>query len=152
MARMVLSYRDFSREISTVEMLIAEPSAGGLDFDDVIADMAELIAALGDVTVGVLARESLVIVEDAEVADASAGAYRELGLRVFWADTTAETVGHFTIPCPDPAGAWQQLGTDLVDVSDTDIAALITAINANVYSPAGNLVNVSRIVTVGRRN
>jgi hypothetical protein len=152
MSRLVLSYRDFSRETSSIELLIAEPSAGGADFDAVLSDAADLVAAIDDITVCTKAREYLAINESKEVGDPSAGAKRELGLRVFWADTTAETVGHFTIPGPDPTGAWLQVGTDEVDATDADIAALIVAVEANVYSPDGNLVNVSRIVEVGRRN
>jgi hypothetical protein len=100
----------------------------------------------------VLAKESIVINEAKEVGDASAGAFRELGLRVFWADTTAEIVGHFTIPCPDPTGGWLQAGTDEVVYADAAIVALIAAIEANVLSPQGNSVEVGRIVLVGRRN
>lgn len=152
MSRLTLTYRDFSRELSTVELLMAEPSAGGADFDAVIADVAEVVAAIAAVSVGVLAREGLFINEDKEIGDAAAGSKRELGLRVFWADTTAETRGHFTIPCPDPTGAWLVVGSDEVDVDDTDIDTLIDALETNVYSPDGNLIAVSKIVEVGRRN
>lgn len=152
MSRLVLSYRDFSREMSSFEMLFAEPSAGGADFDAVLADVAEVVAAIETISVGMLAKESLVINESSEVGDAGAGAKRELGLRVFWADTTAETFGHFTIPCPDPAGAWLVVGSDIVNPAETDIAALIAVLEADVYSPDGNLINVSKIVEVGRAN
>ena len=152
MSRLLLSYRDFSREMSSVEMLLAEPSAGGADFDAVIAGAAAVTAAIETISIGMLAKEGLVINESKEVGDAGAGAKRELGLRVFWADTTAETVGHFTIPAPNPTGAWLVLGTDEVDPTDTDIAALITAVELYVYSPQGNLVDVSKVVEVGRRN
>jgi hypothetical protein len=152
MSRLTLTYRDYSREMSTVEMLLAEPSAGGADFDAVIAAAAAVTAAIDAISTGMLAREGLFINESKEVGDAAPGSKRELGLRVFWADTTAETVGHFTIPSPDPTGAWLQVGTDEVDVTDPLISALITAVEANVYSPDGNLVNVSKIVEVGRRN
>ena len=152
MARMVLTYRDFSREMSSVEMLVAEPSAGGADFDAVIAGVAAVTAAVETISIGVLAKESVIINESKEVGDAGAGAKRELGLRVFWADTTAESVGHFTIPCPNPTGGWLQLGTDDVDLTDASIVALISALEANCYSPQGNLIVVSKIVEVGRRN
>ena len=146
MARMVLTYRDFSREMSSVEMLVAEPSAGGADFDAVIAGVAAVTAAVETISIGVLAKESVSINESKEVGDAGAGAKRELGLRVFWADTTAESVGHFTIPCPNPTGGWLQLGTDDVDLTDASIVALISALEANCYSPQGNLIVVSKIV------
>lgn len=152
MGRMILTYRDFSREMSSVELLVAEPSAGGADFDAVVASVATVTAAIEALSIGMLAKESLVINESKEVGDAGAGAKRELGLRVFWSDTTEETIGHFTIPAPDPTGAWLQVGTDEVDYADADIAALITALEANVYSPDGNLINVRKIVEVGRRN
>ena len=152
MSRLVLSYKDFSREMSTMELLLAEPSAGGADFDTVIASAATVVAAIETVSVGMLAKQSLSINETTEVGDAAAGSKRELGLRIFWADTVAETVGHFTLPSPDPTGAWLQVGLDEVNPAETDIAALITALEANVLSPDGNAINVSRIVEVGRRS
>jgi len=152
MSRLVLTYRDFSREQSSVELLMPEVTAGGADYDALVADVAELVASIGAVTVGVLSKQQLAILESKEVGDAAAGSKRELGLRVFWADTTAETVGHFTIPSPDPTGAWLQLGTDEVDVTDTDIDTLIDSLETIVYSPQGNLIAVSKIVEVGRRN
>lgn len=152
MSRFVLTFRDYSREMSTVEMLLPDISAGGADYDALVTAAAAVAAAVETVSVGVLAKESIVINEAREVGDASAGSKRELGLRVFWADTTAETVGHFTIPSPDPVGAWLIAGTDMVDHSETDIAALIVALEANVLSPEGNSIEISRIVEVGRSN
>lgn len=152
MSRLTLTYRDFSREMSSVELLLDEPSAGGADFDAVLASAAAVTAAIETISVGMLAKEGLVINESKEVGDPSAGAYRELGMRVFWADTTAEVVGHFTIPCPDPTGGWLEVGSDEVDYGDASIIALISAIEADVLSPAGNAIDVGKIVLVGRRN
>jgi len=152
MSRLTLTYKDFSREKSTVEMLLAEPAAGGANLDAVVASAAAVVAAIEDVSVCILAKESISFNETVEVGDAPAGAFRELGLRVFWSDTTAETMGHFTIPGPDPTGAWNQVGTDEVNYSDADIAALIVVLEANVLSPDGNPIEIGKIVTVGRRN
>lgn len=152
MARLIFSYRDYSREMSSMELLIADPSAGGADFDATIAKQATLVTALAAITNAVLGKQGMYINESKEVGDAPAGTKRELGLRVFWADTTAETVGHFTIPAPDPTGAWLILGTDDVDLTETDVAALITALEANCLSPDGNAITISRITEVGRRN
>lgn len=152
MARLVFTYKDYSRERSTMELLIAEPSAGGADFDATIAKQVALVAAIAGVTDAVLAKQGMVINESKEVGDSPVGTKRENALRIFWADTTAETVGHFSLPCPDPEGAWLVLGTDKVDLTETAIAALITALEANVLSPAGNAISISQIVEVGRRN
>ena len=51
------SYRDRSDEISTVQVTIADVSAGGADFDAVMADVAALGAALLASTECVQARE-----------------------------------------------------------------------------------------------
>jgi hypothetical protein len=152
MSRLTLTYRDYSREMSSLEVLIDEPSAGGADFDAVVASAAAVTAAVETISVGMLAREGIFFNESKEVGDPGAGAYRELGMRVFWADTTAEIVGHFTIPCPDPAGGWLEVGSDEVDYADASIVALIAAVEANVLSPQGNAVDVGKIVIVGRRN
>jgi hypothetical protein len=151
MSRMTLSYKDYKRKVGTCDFLLPDITAGGADYDALVTAAAAMVAAIETLNVGILTKEQIAINEAVEVGDAAIGAKRQLGLRVFWADTTAETVGHFTIPSPDPEGAWLQVGTDIVDVNDSDIAALITAVNANVLSPDGNAVNVSRIVEVGRR-
>ena len=152
MSRMTLSYRDYDRKKSNCEFLLPDISAGGADYDALVTAGAAMVAAIEAISVGKKSKEQIAINEDVEVGDAVPGAYRELGMKVFWADTTAETVGHFTIPCPDPEGAWLQVGTDIVDITDSDIAALITAVEANVLSPQGNAVDVGRIVIVGRRS
>jgi hypothetical protein len=149
---MSLGFRDYDRKASVCEFLLPDITAGGADYDALVTAGAAMVSAIETISVGQLRKEQIAINEAYEVGDADAGAYRELGMKVFWADTTAETEGHFTIPCPDPVGAWLQVGTDIVDITDTDVAALITATEANVLSPDGNAVNVSRIVIVGRRS
>lgn len=152
MATLNVTFKDYSREMSTVAVNVAEASAGGADYDALVAKLAGFIGVLDDLSIGVVAKESITIAADKEVGDATAGAKRELGLRVFWSDTTAETQGHFTIPCPDPTGAWLQVGTDEVDYADADVAAFVTWAEANILSPDGNAIEVSKIMEVGRRN
>jgi hypothetical protein len=42
--------------------------------------------------------------------------------------------------------------TDLADLTDTEVAALVTALEANALSPVGNAIEVIRAVQVGRYN
>jgi hypothetical protein len=152
MARLILTFKDFSSEMSTVEMLVPEVSAGGADYDALLTDTADLITAIEVVCTGFLAKQAISIVDNTHKGAAAAGSKRELGLRVFWYDVIADTQGHFTLPSPDPTGAWLVAGSDKINLAETDIAALIVEIEALVLSPDGNAVTVEKIVEVGRRN
>lgn len=153
MARCVLSFRDYSREISTVSMSWPEPAAGGADYDAITDTAVTAVkAAIADVTLGQLSSEGVVVQESKEVADAgSALAQREIGLRVFYSDTTTEKKYHWTFPCADLA-TLAQLGTDRVDPAGTEAAALITALETYALTPDGNAVNVSDLFIVGRNS
>lgn len=154
MAKASWSYRDKSDEMSNVELTVADVSAGGADFDAVMADVAALGAAFLAATECVQAREmfnqAVDIKDPATPTDVFA--QRESGLRIFYADDSTGEVYHVTLPGPD----WDSIdllpNTDLADLTDTEVAAIVTAIEANALSPVGNAVTVLRAVAVGRHN
>jgi len=154
MAKASWSYRDRSDEISNVELTVADVSAGGADFDAVMADVAALGAAILGCTDCVQARE--VFNQAVDVKDPSTPinehAQRESALRVFYADDVTGEVYHVSVPGPSWDGIDLLPNTDLADLTDEPVAALVTALEANALSPVGNAITVLRAVQVGRRN
>lgn len=154
MAKASWSYRDRSDEISTVELNIPDVSAGGADFDAVVASIATLGAAILTATECVQAREMLNQAVDVKspTTPTDVLAQRESALRIFYADDTTGEVYHISIPGPD----WDAIdllpNTDLADLTDEPLATLVAAIESDAESPVGNAVTVLRAVQVGRHN
>lgn len=154
MAKASWSYRDKSDEISTVELTVADVSAGGADFDTVMADVAALGAAILASTECIQAREMFNQAVDVKnpATPTDVLAQRESALRVFYSDNTTGEVYHISIPGPD----WDAIdllpNTDLADLTDAPVSGLVTALEANALSPVGNAITVLRAVQVGRHN
>jgi len=154
MAKASWSYRDRSDEISTVELNIADVSAGGADFDSVMADVAALGAAILTATECVQAREMFNQAVDTKdpTTPTDVLAQRESALRIFYADDTTGEVYHVSVPGPD----WDAIdllpNTDLADLTDEPLATLVAAIESDALSPVGNAITVLRAVQVGRHN
>ena len=154
MAKASWTYRDRSREISSVELTVADVSAGGADFDAVMADVAALGAAILAVTECTQAREVFNQAVDTKdpAVPTDVFANRESALRIFYADDTTGEVYHISVPGPDWDTVDLQPNSDLADMTDEPLAALISAIETNGLSPVGNAITVLRAVHVGRRN
>ncbi len=148
-----LSLLDFSGEKSVVQW--SGPLLDGAAFDitawliamDIIADA---VIALTDCTRG-KEQFSSVAQQGSEVLPAIATAQREVGLRVFYQDDTTGKKYHLTIPGPQVED-YPAAGTDDIDITAGDIAAFVTAFEANAESEAGNSVTVYAARLVGRRN
>lgn len=148
-----ISFLDFSGEKSSVSFNVVTPSGATYDWDafaviiDGIIDAIEAVSLCtrGPENVRVeLAAGSVTLPTDEE-------AQRELGLRVFYHDTTTNKKYHVTIPGPD-LSLMATAGFDLVDWTGTEMAALETALEANVKSPTGGAISVDKGAIVGRRN
>jgi hypothetical protein len=154
MAKASWSYRDRSDEISTVELNIPDVSAGGADFDAVVASVASLGAAIEAVTDCVQAREMLNQAVDTKDPSTPTDvmAQRESALRIFYADDSTGELYHISVPGPD----WDTVdllpNTDLADLTDEPLASLVAEIESEAKSPVGNSVTVLRAVQVGRHN
>jgi hypothetical protein len=154
MAKASWSYRDRSDEISNVELTVADVSAGGADFDAIMAEVAGLGAAILAVTDCVQAREvfnqAVDVKDPATPTDVMAN--RESALRIFYSDDVTGDVYHISIPGPD----WDTVdllpNTDLADMTDEPLATLVSQIESDALSPVGNAVTVLRAVEVGRHN
>lgn len=148
------SFRDRSQEISGVELTVADVSAGGADFDTVMADVAALGAAIAGISNCVQAREVFIQTVDTKNPASTSDEYanRESALRIFYGDTVTGETYHVSIPGPDWSAIGMHANTDLADLEDTELAALVTALEANALSPVGNAIEVIRAVQVGRYN
>jgi hypothetical protein len=154
MAKASWSYRDRSDEISNVELTVADVSAGGADFDAIMAEVAGLGAAILAVTDCVQAREvfnqAVDVKDPATPTDVMAN--RESALRIFYADDVTGEIYHISIPGPD----WDTVdllpNTDLADMTDEPLATLVSQIESDALSPVGNAVTVLRAVQVGRHS
>jgi hypothetical protein len=154
MAKASWSYRDKSDEMSSVELNIADVSAGGADFDTVVASIATLGAAIAAVSECVQATEFLRQVVDTKdpATPTDVFAQRESAARIFYADDTTGEVYHISIPGPDWDTVELLPNTDLLDMTEEPIATLIAAIESDAESRVGNSVTVLRAVAVGRHN
>lgn len=154
MAKASWTYRDRSDEISTVELTVADVSAGGADFDAIMAEVAGLGAAILAVTDCVQAREFFN--QAVDVKDPSTPvdvmANRESALRIFYADDVTGEVYHISVPGPDWDSVDLLPNTDLADMTDEPLATLVSQIESDALSPVGNAVTVLRAVQVGRHN
>lgn len=148
------SYRDRSREMSTIQLNFADIAAGGANFDAVEAAIDGIGDDIEALTVCVQATERLtqVVTTKSAIVPTDDLANRESGLRVFYTDDTTGEIYHFTIPGPDWALIVVFPNTDLADLTDEPLATLVSAVESDVLSPVGNSVTVLRAVVVGRRN
>jgi hypothetical protein len=154
MAKASWSYRDESDEISTVELNIPDVSAGGADFDAVLASLATLGAAILASTECVQARETFLQGVDTPdpTTPSDPHAARESGLRIFYGDDSTGKVYHITVPGPDWDSIDRLPNTDFADMADEPLATLIAAMESDAESPEGNAITVLRAVKVGRHN
>ncbi|MCK4962631.1 MAG: hypothetical protein KAS19_09095 [Anaerolineales bacterium] len=154
MAKASWSYRDASDEMSSVEVTIADVSAGGADFDAVMADVAAIGAALLTATECIQAREFFNQAVDVKnpATPTDPQAHRESALRIFYGDDTTGEVYHISLPGPDWDNIDMEPNTDLADLTDEPVASLVSALEAGGLSPVGNAITVLRAVRVGRHN
>lgn len=80
----------------------------------------------------------------------NASAQREWGAKLYYLDTSNNRIGTIFIGGIDPA--FMPSGTDEIDLTLTEWAALVTAIEAGCKSRDGNPVVVKKAIATGRRN
>lgn len=145
------SVRDVSDEYGTVTFSY-DPFGALETVGDIESAIAALLAAVETLTLGTVVRGWYRKEYTTGLTDerpASPYAHREIGLRFFFHDALGSK-GNLTIPAPDLANIAVLEGTDLADLTDTEVAALVTIIEANVEINDGEAVTVDRAVVVGR--
>lgn len=150
MAELVAQFMDKSGEVSTVVMKIAD-QIGATTMTAVIAFGTTLETELEAISLlrlqNIWFRQSL-ITEDPGLPT-SEYANRENGIRVFFHNDTSNEKGRVTIPGPDLVNVARAAGSDLFDLADTELASLITWMEANLEFD-GESVTVDRAVYIGR--
>lgn len=152
MGLLTARFRDFSDEYSHMSVQVADLT--GPDVWSVITGLGNgLETAAEALSLGTLVAVNYrqgAIAED-DTRPASQFAQRETGLRFFYSDNADGSKYNITLPAPDLAIVATP-GTDDVDLSITEVAAMVTWLEANVISPNGGAVTVDRAVIVGRNS
>lgn len=162
-----ITIRDRSGELSNVGFKLGPVTAVTLPGH--LTATGTLRDAIDDITLGVIAKDEMKVYSNQLDAStpASPWANRETKFLVRYKDVTAffdpgtnsipnEGFGrthNVEIPCPDLALTNLLLpNSDFVNLAQTEIAAFITAFEAEVLSPSNGAVEVQSIELVGRRN
>ena len=146
-----LTYIDYSDEDTTTEVNVGPITA--LTIVAFLAQFGDFRTATNAITLGNLANDRWT--GDATKYNVTpptdANAQRERKFQVNYQDTTTFAQYRLEIGTADLEGR-MIAGTDFVDLTNTEIAAWITAFETLCKSPEGNGVNVLNIVAVGRNN
>jgi hypothetical protein len=150
MGHLTAKIRDFSDEITTFRLNFADLVSGSVwDTPEGWAEALE--TALGGAILGTLV--SITFSQDgvsnADERPASGEAQREKGLRLVYVDDVTGDRGGVTIGTAD-FGALAQPGTDLVPLDHAEVAPIVTFMEANAKSKAGNSITVESAKLVGR--
>jgi hypothetical protein len=128
-----VTVRDYSDETSTTRLnfgAVTAVSIGGL-----LTEWGNWRTALGNIILGVIGKETLVMDsttlsnESPSVSEAQV----ELKFMFTYEGDTSKKKFRFEVPTPDTSKVLP--GTDIVDLTDTDVAAFITATEALGRSP-----------------
>ena len=160
MASISFNFIDHSNERSSVVFQLPEVTA--VNFDEILGNVAnqgrfELEQALLGVTRGTLYRVRANALDDtlSIVPPVDPDAQREDGLRVWAVGETTARLYSCTIPTADRA-TLAQPGSDEVPLTQTEMAALVTAIEENIQPAVSpgvfENVTVTRAALIGRSN
>lgn len=156
-----LKYRDFSRETSAMRLNTVDITAGNLAAQQTA--LTTLAAAADTITAGIQAERGIQVdVQGSSTPPASEEAQIEKRWLVIYNDTQqyldppTDSVLNpgfgklFQVewPCADPTDHLQT-NSDLADLTETDVAAFVTAFEAYVRSPYGGTIGVLEMRFVG---
>jgi len=152
MAELVASLVDDSGEVGTVTMKLAD-QGGAVTITVIETIAASLEAALESISLLTLKNiwfRQAMLTEDG-AAPSSPYANRERGSLVFFHTDTSNEKGRVTVPGPDLVNVARNAGTDEFDLSDTEMAALVTWMETNIEY-RGESITVDKALLVGRNN
>jgi len=143
---------DYSEEKSTTSFNFGAITA--LTIAGFLTQFGNLRTAVGNIILGTIAREQWVgdntLLSNTPPSDAQA----QVELKWLVSYEGATTHKKFRVEIPTPDASKLIPGTDKADLTDTDIAAYVTAFEAIAKSPDDDTegVNVLDITLVGRNN
>lgn len=143
---------DRSGEPSTIKMRIPA-QAGAVTITEIISFATSLNTALEAITLMTVAQiyfqQDLLTVDPSVPTDDYAN--RETGARVFFHNDTTGDKGRITVPAPDLANVARGSANDEFDLTDTEMAALVTWMESN-YDLRGESITVDKALFVGQNN
>lgn len=152
MGLLTARFRDRSDEYSSFSVNVSE--LAGTDVWTVItgigASLETALEALSLATLVSLHYRQGAIAED-DSRPVSPYAQRERGLRFFYSDDVTGDKYNVTLPAQD-ATIVDNPGSDDVDLAITEVAALVSWLEANIETPGGNSITVDSAVQVGRNS
>jgi hypothetical protein len=153
LAQAVFSFQDWSQEKSNVSVEMDVPADGTafVTQEALIDAMAVAMKALSLCNLNYYG--SRYVQNDQLGEPASEYAQRELGLRLFWRETSGDdpAKGNVTIPGPD-LSICATNNSDEVDLSITEVAALVAALEAAWNGTLAVNREIYRARIVGRRS
>lgn len=149
----VFTLLDYSNEKSHFTFGFGPITA--LTIADFLSEFGDLRTALGNITLGTLVEDTWKgdVTKYSVSLPSDNNAQRERKFLVTYEDTTTYSVFRFEVPTAKfttTAGSVFKPNSDDVDLTNTQIAAFVTAFEAIGESPDGNGVNVLHIRGVGR--
>lgn len=144
-----VTFLDFSNEKTTSQFHFDAVTA--LNIADFLADFGDLRGAMEGIVIGTLAADSWTgdATKYGNSPPADVNAQRERKWLVVYEDVTSLALYNMEIGTADFTARLLD-DTDLADLTQTEIAAFVTAFETLARSPEGNNVNVVQIRAVGR--
>lgn len=148
--RAAVTYRDYSREASSVSVRGIEITAA--NFDAQWAMIHNLQLAITSLTLGVVQAEGFVLKERlSNQAPSNGAANRETKWLVTYEDDVTYAQGTYELPCADVETETLRLAnTDIADLTDALWIQFISDFEDYARSPLGNAVSVVKAIMVGR--
>lgn len=142
-----ITYRDYSREVSTVRVSTREQA----DNAAYVSARNGLISALDAITLGQeQGHQSVEVTSTSALPSSDSNAAREDKWLVRYSDDVTGKVWRVSIPCRDDTAVTYQQNSDFVDLTAGAAATFVTQFEAFVASPDGNDVTVQSMERVGR--
>lgn len=144
--------RDYSDEVSVTRINFGAVTA--VSIAGLLTEWGNWKTALGNIILGVLGREQLVmdntVLSNASPVDSNAQV--ELKFLFTYEGDTSKKKYRFEVPTPDTSKVIA--GTDIVDITDTDVAAFITATETLGRTPDDDTETITILDArlVGRNN
>jgi len=145
-------YIDTSEERTRMQFYFADVTSVNFDATmGALGKMNSVRTALNALTLlnEVSVQATIVAHSAAAVSPNNADAQREYGVKLFWTDNVTHDVGSTFISGVD--SSFRPTAGDKVDLTMTEWAALVTAIQTHCVSKAGNAITVTHGVVTGRR-
>jgi hypothetical protein len=158
-SQLSLTYLDYSNEKAPFSINI--PTVTAANFAATVTLINALVAAIDDVTLGILNKRIMTIPSPADSSfPTDAEAQREDKWLVGYTDVTASLGGGVDNPyygrnftteiATAELTAHLSVNSDYADLAEADVAAFVTAFEAFARSPTGGAVAINYVKFVGR--